>query len=143
MTIRPLKIKDYDELIALWGRSGLKSLRPHGRDSREAFARQLESGVQIVLGLEQDGQLIGAIVATHDGRKGWINRLVIDPDHRRQGHGQRLIAAAEAVLKEQGMRVIACLIEDWNEASLALFQKEGYLFDDHILYLSKRDSTDA
>jgi L-amino acid N-acyltransferase YncA len=126
----------------LWQRSGLSSQRPQGRDSREAFARQLESGVQTVLGLEKKEQLIGAVIATHDGRKGWINRLVIDADHRRQGYAKRLIAAAEQVLCTQGMRVIAALIEHENKASLALFQEEGYLSGD-VHYVSKRDTAEA
>lgn len=142
MMIRRLEPTDYEALFALWQRSGLTSLKPNGRDSREAFAQQLASGVQTVLGLEKDGQLIAAVVATHDGRKGWINRLVVDPAHRRQGHARRLIAAAETTLKAQGMHVIACLIEGWNETSLALFQSEGYVPGD-VHYLSKRDNDEA
>jgi ribosomal protein S18 acetylase RimI-like enzyme len=140
--IRRLTAADYDAVIALWLRAGLTSVRPDGRDSREAFAGQLERG-QIVLGLEEAGQLIGCVVATHDTRKGWINRLVIDPDHRRQGHAQRLIRAAEDALREQGMGVLCALIEDWNEASLALFQKAGYRVGLDVIYVSKRDSTDS
>jgi len=141
-TIRQLELADYDALVALWQRAELSSLRLHGRDSRDAFVRQLESGLQTVLGLEQGSQLIGAVVTTHDGRKGWINRLVVDPQHRRQGFARRLIAAAEEALKAQGMQIIACLIEDWNEASLALFQSEGYV-PGEVVYLSKRDSNEV
>jgi ribosomal protein S18 acetylase RimI-like enzyme len=108
------------------------------------LARQLASGVQTILGLEADGQLAGAVVATHDSRKGWINRLVVDPDCRRQGYGSRLVAAVEEVLREQGMRVIAALVESDNPASWALFRKAGYVeVDPGIHYLSKRDSADA
>ncbi len=142
MKLRALEIKDYDAVMQLWRRAGLPS-RLRGRDSREAFARQLKSGIQTVLGLEQDGQIIGVIVVTHDGRKGWINRLAVDPGHRRQGHARRLIAAAEEVLKAQGIHVIAALITKQNAASLALFQGEGYRLADDIYYLSKRDSAEA
>jgi len=135
---------DYDELLALWQRTGLHSLRLQGRDSRAGVTKQLASGVQTILGLKVDGQLIGSVVATHDSRKGWINRLVIDPVHRRRGYAVRLIAAAEETLREQGMRVIAALIENYNDSSLALFQKTGYVeIDPSIHYLSKRDSDDA
>ena len=142
--IRRLTIDDYDELLALWRRAGLDSLKPLGRDSREALARQLDSGVQAILGLAKDGDLVGAVVATHDSRKGWINRLVVDPRHRRQGYGARLIAAAEEVLRGQGIGVIAALVESHNRASLALFQKMGYVdADRRIHYLSKRESDEV
>jgi ribosomal protein S18 acetylase RimI-like enzyme len=142
--VRRLELDDYDELAALWQRAGLHSLRPKGRDSRIAVAEQLASGVQTVLGLEIDGQLVAAVVATHDSRKGWINRLVVDPEHRRRGYAQRLIEEAEHVLREQGMHVIAALIEGDNSASLALFQQAGYVeADENMHYLSKRDNVDV
>jgi|YNPNPStandDraft_1061719.scaffolds.fasta_scaffold119161_2 ribosomal protein S18 acetylase RimI-like enzyme len=142
--IRTLGVDDYDALLALWQRAGLHSLRPHGRDSREALAAQLASGVQTILGLEVDGRLVGAVVATHDSRKGWINRLTVDPEFRRRGYATRLIAAAEEALRAQGMRVIAALVESDNPASLALFQKAGYVeIDRGMHYLTKRDSADA
>jgi ribosomal protein S18 acetylase RimI-like enzyme len=142
--VRRLELDDYDELVALWQRAGLHSLKPEGRDSRAAVAKQLASGVQTVLGLEINGQLVAAVVATHDSRKGWINRLVVDPEHRRRGHAQRLIEEAEQVLREQGMHVIAALIEGDNPASLALFQQAGYVEVDKTMhYLSKRDSGDV
>jgi len=143
-TIRVLGIDDYDDLLALWRRADIHSLKPLGRDSRAALARQLGGGVQTILGLEKDGALVGAVVATHDSRKGWINRLVVDPDYRRRGYGERLIAAAEEALREQGIRVIAALVESDNAASLALFQKVGYVdAGRNIHYVSKRESEDA
>jgi ribosomal protein S18 acetylase RimI-like enzyme len=144
LDIRQLGLEDYDELLALWQRSGLHSLKPRGRDSRAALAHQLASGVQTILGLEVDGQLVGAVVATHDSRKGWINRLVVDPDHRRRGYAGRLIAEAERVLRAQDMRVIAALVESDNPSSLALFRRAGYIeIDAGIHYLTKRDSSDV
>ena len=142
--IRRLGLEDYDELLALWQRAGLHSLKPRGRDSRAGLARQLASGVQTILGLEVDGQLVGMVVITHDSRKGWINRLAVDSDHRRRGYGDRLIVAAEEVLREQDIHVIAALVESDNPASLALFRKVGYLeIDPGIHYLTKRDSDDV
>jgi len=144
LQVRRLGLRDYDALVALWQRAGLHSLKPQGRDSRAGLARQLASGVQTILGLEVDGQLVGAVVATHDSRKGWINRLAVDPDYRQRGHGGRLIAAAGEVLRAQGMQVLAALVESDNPASLALFRTAGYVeIDPGIHYLTKRDSDDV
>lgn len=97
----------------------------------------------MALGLEESGRLIGCVVATNDTRKGWINRLVVDPDHRRKGHARRLIRAAEDVLRRQGMTLLAAQIEDWNTESLALFEEEGYHVHRDVIYVSKRESDNA
>jgi ribosomal protein S18 acetylase RimI-like enzyme len=140
-----LTAADHPRILALWQHAGLHSLRPNGRDSREAFGRQLASGVQTVLGIETEaGELVGVVVATHDGRKGWINRLAVHPDCRRQGLAGRLIAAAEETLRAQGMSLIAALIEPGNDASLALFQSVGYVeYEPGLHYVTKRDSEDS
>ena len=142
--VRELGLDDYAELLALWQRAGLHSLKPQGRDSRPSLAQQLDSGVLTMLGLEENGQLVGAAIVTHDSRKGWINRLVVDPLHRRRGHATRLIAAAEETLRNQGINVIAALVESANPTSLALFKSAGYVeVDQGIHYLTKRDSDSA
>ncbi len=132
-----LAADDYDDICRLWAAAGL-SFRPVGRDSPEAFAAQLSSGVQTALGMYDNGHLIGVVVATHDSRKGWINRLAVHPDYRRQGIGAALIAACQTHLEQQAIQVVAALIERDNLASLALFQREGYHLHQDVCYLTRR-----
>jgi predicted GNAT family acetyltransferase len=139
--LRHLTVDDYGAMIRLWKDAGLQSVRPQGRDSHDAFAAQLANG-QIAIGLEDDGQLIAAVLATHDARKGWINRLAVHPDHRRKGYAARLIVAAEQELRAIGLEVFAVLIEADNNASRELFARQGYKAHD-IIYMSKRDSNDV
>jgi len=141
ITLRHLTVDDYDAILALWQHAGLDTIRPQGRDSREAFADQLARG-QVVLGLEEAGRLVACIVITDDTRKGWINRLAVDPGYRRQGLAARLIVEAEQALREKGIHVFAALIEHENVASLTLFQREGYKTH-NVVYVSKRDGEDA
>ena len=140
--LRYLTIDDHAAILALWQCAGLHSIRPEGRDSRAEFEKQLAGG-QIAIGLEEDGQLIGVAIVTNDTRKGWINRLAIDPAYRRQGYGEQLVQAAEEALHEAGLHLMAAFIEEGNDASLALFEKLGYATHQHLYYLSKRDSADA
>lgn len=81
---------DYERVVELWRQAGLP-IKPAGRDSKEAFARQLASDVQAILAYQIGSELIGAVVTTHDSRKGWINRLAVHPAWQRQGIGTRLI----------------------------------------------------
>jgi ribosomal protein S18 acetylase RimI-like enzyme len=140
--LRRLTIDDHSAILDLWQRAGLHSIRPEGRDSRSEFERQFTGG-QIAIGLEEDGCLIGVVLATHDTRKGWINRLAIDPQCRRQGYGEQLVRAAEDALHEAGLHLMAAFIEEGNVASLTLFEKMGYAAHQQIVYVSKRDSAEA
>src|SRR5688572_33317938 len=106
----PIQTSDYDLLVGLWTAAGLP-FKPNGRDSREAFAKQNAGGTQFPIGIWTDeGLLVGAVLATHDGRRGWINRLAVHPEYRRQGIGTKLIEAAEHALHECGIDIIGALI---------------------------------
>jgi len=140
--IRALRPEDYDELIALWERAGL-SHRPKGRDRREGLERELEGPMSVFLAAEEDGMMIGAVLGTHDGRKGWINRLAVDPAHRRRGVGQALVRGVEARLGDLGIDIVTCLIEDWNKDSIAFFESIGYLEHRECIYYSKRRHPDV
>jgi len=130
------------EIIDLWQRAGLH-VRPAGRDSIEAFATQMATGVQTPIGLRDGERLVAVVLATHDSRKGWINRLAVDPDYRRQGLATRLIRLCEEHFQALGIDIWAALIEDWNAASLALFQQAGFTPADDITYASRRSRADV
>lgn len=130
----------HGEIIDLWQQAGLH-IRPDGRDSLDAFTRQMASGVQAPIGLRDGERLAAVALATHDSRKGWINRLAVHPDYRRQGLGTRLIRLCEQHFQAQGIGIWAALIEDWNEASLALFSRAGYALAEDITYASRRVSS--
>lgn len=138
-----LGVADYDAIRALWRRAGLP-VRADGRDAPAEFARQMASGIQRVIGIREDGRLVAVAVLTHDGRKGWINRLAVDPACRRRGLARQLIAEAERwFTQDLGLEVWAALIEAHNTASLALFEALGYSYHRDILYVSKRTRTGA
>jgi ribosomal protein S18 acetylase RimI-like enzyme len=139
--IRHLDIDDYEALIDLWSRTGL-SHRPHGRDSEEAMHHEFSRMDSCILGMFDGPRMIGAIVGTSDGRKGWINRLAIDPDCRGRSLASHLIKEAESFLHDLGIKVIAALIEEYNTPSMSAFTKEGYACDPKILYFSKRGSNE-
>jgi len=142
VTLRRLEAADYDRLVSLWTAAGLEH-KPLGRDSRPAFERQLELDMLAWLGLFRDGELLGSILASHDGRKGWINRLAVAPSHRRKGLARRLILAAEEWLAAQGLEIYACLVEGWNEGSRDTFIACGYTIYPGVVNLTKRKSPEV
>jgi ribosomal protein S18 acetylase RimI-like enzyme len=142
MEIEPFRIDDYDELISLWDRCGL----PYDlerRDNRAALEKQLFDDHVFILVLKDENRLIGSIVGSHDGRKGWINRLAVDPDYRGHQLAALLIGHVERYMFEDGIRVFAALIEDENLPSMSAFSRAGYEAWQRIIYFSKRYPQDA
>lgn len=123
--IRPLRLSDYDVLIALFRICGVGP-RLQGRNRRSAIAVQLRSRRNVYLGAFDGLRLVGAVLGTHDTRKGWINRLAVHPDYRRLGIASRLVRRAERELTNQGIQMFAALVEPGNVASEVLFRALGY-----------------
>ncbi len=142
INVRSLTRDELSLLGPLWQAAGL-SYRPLGRDRETMLAQEWASNVSGFIGAFDHRALVGSVLATDDGRRGWINRLAVLPSHRHRGLGHRLIKAAEDVLKNRGLLIIAALIEDANEPSRNLFTAAGYELLPEVLYYSKRDSPDA
>ncbi len=137
VTIRQMRMDDYPSLIKLWEKAGLP-YKPEGRDRRENIEKELEGEASLFLVAEKEGRIIGSVLGTHDGRKGWINRLAVAPDSRRKGVGRALVAEVELQLSRMGIAIVACLVEDWNEDSIRVFRRLGYTSHPDITYFSKR-----
>ena len=142
MEIRRLTISDYKEIVRLWSRAKLP-FKPKGRDSREAIAVQMETNPDFFLGAFEDNRLVGTVIISCDVRKGWINRLAVDPDYRNRGIAKALITESERVLRRHGIRIFCVLIEDYNTTSKNLFKECGYIEHRDIMYFSKRDSDEV
>jgi len=141
--VRELGMDDYARWMHVWRASGLHSVRARGRDARQAFERQFRLGTHTMLGAQMGDDLVGVVLATHDGRKAWINRLAVLPAFRRKGVGRLLISETERVLRSDGISVIAVLVEPGNEPSLQLFRELGYAeAPQGMHYLTKRTSGD-
>jgi len=141
MRIQRLTIGDYEEITRLWSRAKLP-FKPKGRDSREATAAQMKSNPDFFLGAFEGNNLVGTVIISSDTRKGWINRLAIDPDHRHCGIAKALIAESEQTLRKRDIRIFCVLIEDYNVISKKLFKECDYIEHCDIIYFSKRDSND-
>jgi ribosomal protein S18 acetylase RimI-like enzyme len=142
LVIRDMRGSDYDHVVDLWRLSGLK-YSGNGRDSREAVLTQLARPSSIFFVAERDGRIVAAALCTHDGRKGWINRLAVLPQCQKMGVGGTMVQEAERRFRELGLEVYSCLIMADNERSQQMFAHLGYVRQDDVVYYSKRTRDDA
>jgi len=101
--------------------------------------RQLREDPQCFLGAFSSDELVGVVLVSDDGRKGWINRLAVVPEARGRGLARSLIAEAENILRRRGRRLLCVQIESYNKESMELFEKVGYKREDDIIYFTKRE----
>jgi len=142
VTVREFRLEDYEAVLELWTAAGL-SFRPKGRDRRDRLAAELTRGRAVFLVAESEGRVIGTVLGTHDGRKGWINRLAVVPQWRHRGVARLLVREVETRLEVLGVEITAALVETPNEGSLRFFRAIGYVHDPQIEYLSRRRSPDT
>lgn len=136
VAIRRMQPTDYDAVRQLWQVAEL-AIRPAGRDARRPVLEQLRLFPTTYLVAETAGRIVGVVFGTHDGRKGWINRLAVHPDYRRRGIARRLLDACEHALHAAGIDIIAALVEVGNDTSAATFRAAGYQSDVPVIYFRK------
>ncbi|MDK9697307.1 MAG: GNAT family acetyltransferase [Siculibacillus sp.] len=122
---------DVAAVVALWGRCGLT--RPWN-DPVEDIRLACETGHGAVLAATCDGRLVGAAMVGHDGHRGAVYYLGVDPDARRGGIGRQLVEAAEAWVRERGIPKINLLVRKENAGVLAFYEALGW-HDTHTVCL--------
>ena len=142
MEIRKLGIGNYEEITKLWTKAKLP-YKPNGRDSKDAIAKEIEANPEFFIGAFESDQLIGTAIVSSDMRKGWINRLAVDPGYQRRSVAKALIAESERVLRKHCIRIFCALVENDNSASKALFKECNYVKHRDIIYFSKRESDEV
>jgi ribosomal protein S18 acetylase RimI-like enzyme len=142
--VRLLLIEENDlrKVIDLWREAGLAT-KPGGRDTIENLTRQRKESPDLFIAAFEEERMVGVVVGSDDGRKGWINRLAVVPDKRRAGIAAMLLAECEKALRRRGRQIICALIEDGNVASQKLVEAKGYRRGDEIKYYAKRDADDV
>lgn len=133
MRTRPLSDPDLDAALALWARS--EHLGPVPR----AEVEQLRAfDPELVLVADLDGEVVGVVLGSFDGRRGWINRLAVDPSVRRRGVGRALVRELERRLAARGCVQVNLLVFDDNDGGRALWRELGYGELERVVLCSRR-----
>jgi ribosomal protein S18 acetylase RimI-like enzyme len=123
MIIRSLISDDLQAATVLWESAGLT--RPWN-PPEDDLERALIGPSSTVLGCFHKQGLIGTVMTGHDGHRGWVYYLSVADRHRRSGVGTRLMAAAEAWLREEGAVKVQLMVRSTNEQVTEFYDRLGY-----------------
>ena len=136
MTVRKMTIEDYDRVYALW-RSCRNMGFNHLDDSREGIGKYLRRKPSTSFVAEENGRIIGVILAGHDGRRGFIHHTCVHETHRKQGIAALLLQHALEALKAEGIHKVALLVFNRNEAGNGFWESQGFTARTDVTYRNK------
>ena len=120
---RAITDADVEPVVALWQACGLT--RPWNDPYKDiAFARGAETSTILVL--EREGRIAASVMAGHDGHRGMLYYVAVDPALQRQGLGKAAVRAAEAWLGAQGVWKVNLLVRAENAAVKGFYEALGY-----------------
>ena len=131
LAVADIRDADVGDVIALWQRCGLT--RPWNDPAADiALARQNRNST--VLGGRADGAVAATAMVGHDGHRGWVYYVAVDPDSRMKGLGRAIMDAAEAWLRAAGVPKLQLLVRRENAKAGAFYQSIGYQEADTVVY---------
>ena len=131
-----MTIEDYDQVYDLWlscKGMGLNNVD----DTREGIVKYLKRNPETCFVAEDDGKIVGVIIAGNDGRRGYIYHTAVHPDCRHQGIGTALVNAALDALKSVGINKVALVVFSRNEDGNAFWEKMDFTERHDLSYRNK------
>lgn len=130
--VRPATEEDVVPVIDLWTRAGL--VVPHNDPARDiAFARAVPNAEVLVMVPRIGERPIAAGMVGHDGHRGWVYYVGVDPDHAGTGLGRALMEACEAWLGERGVPKAQLMIRDTNTTVRDFYKAIGWQEEPRIV----------
>lgn len=123
--LRPYQDDDFDGCAALWKRSGIATW--YNDPKRDIALWQGSPSAEIFVA-HRDGQLVGSVCCGHDGHRGWLYSVAVDPALRRAGLGRQLVRKAEDWLGQQGILKIQLMVRETNRQVLGFYAALGYAY---------------
>jgi ribosomal protein S18 acetylase RimI-like enzyme len=123
LTVTSIEESDIPEVTRLWQRCGLT--REWNDPAGDIALARKENNATVLLG-RRDGALAASVLVGHDGHRGWVYYVSVDPDHRLKDYGREIMTAAEDWLRERGIAKLQLMVRDDNARVHAFYEALGY-----------------
>ena len=121
---REFLIEDYDAALHLWQR--VEGLEVAEGDEREGVAQFVVRNPGLSRVAIDGSTLVGVVMCGHDGRRGHIYHLAVDPAYRRYGLGKRLVQECLDGLRRAGVVRAIILVADYNLGGAEFWKRAGW-----------------
>jgi ribosomal protein S18 acetylase RimI-like enzyme len=122
MQIRSFQLSDYRSVVELLN---VALSEECCEETMGAFARQLSWDSDLVLVATIGETIAGVMIGTIDNHKGYVYRIAVHPDYRRQGAGKALLSAMNARFRQRKVMKVLIAGDKHNEGLRPFYEALG------------------
>ncbi|MEQ8284677.1 GNAT family acetyltransferase [Thalassospira sp.] len=123
-TPRTATLNDIPALSQLWQETGL--YRPYNPPEWDVTFALSSDEATLMVWEDNSDNIIGSVMAGHDGHRGWIYYMAVAPLHQKSGLGRKLIEVGENWLRDQGVWRMQLMVRSENTATQDFYAHLGY-----------------
>ena len=131
--VRTMNIDDYDEVSRLWHKIKGFSIRSID-DSREGVERFLQRNPETSVVAVEDSKIVGAILCGHDGRRGCMYHVCVDPEYRMRGIGKSMVVFDMNALKKENISKVSLIAFTKNDVGNTFWRCIGWTKREDLNY---------
>jgi ribosomal protein S18 acetylase RimI-like enzyme len=131
LAVTSIEDQDVVEVVSLWQRCG--SPRPWN-DPASDIALARKGANSTILLARHEGVLVASVLVGHDGHRGWVYYVSVDPDHRFKGYGRAIMTAAEDWLRARGIAKLQLMVRGDNAKVHAFYESLGYYDQERVTF---------
>lgn len=135
--IRAMVPSDHPAAVRLWESTPGIGLSEADAEPRIASFLERNLGLSAVA-IAEGGELVGAVLCGHDGRRGYLHHLAVAEAHRRQGVARALIEHGLAGLRAAGIDKCNVFLFSDNEDGRSFWIQNGWLVRGDLQVIQKR-----
>jgi hypothetical protein len=133
LSVAPIEDDDVASVVSLWERCGLT--QPWNDPAADIALARRDGNAAVLVG--RDGcniNIVASVMVGHDGHRGWVYYVSVDPECRGKGFGRIIMTAAEQWLRERGILKLMLIVRRANAKVQAFYETLDYSEQDRILY---------
>ena len=131
LSVAPIEDADVAGVVALWQACDLT--RPWNDPGADIALARRRPNSTVLVGRDAD-TIVATVMVGHDGHRGWVYYVAVDPLRRAQGLGRGIMNAAEEWLRQAGIAKLQLLVRRTNAKAGAFYQSLGYAEAETIVF---------
>ncbi len=132
LSIAPIEDADVAAVIALWRCCGLT--RPWNDPAADIARARTVPNAAILAGRDGSSKIVASVLVGHDGHRGWVYYVAVDPDCRHKGYGRVIVNAAEDWLRALGIEKLQLMVRSDNTQVQAFYESLDYVEQKRVVY---------